>query len=297
MMYHMRFLALFMLILVAGISGSDELALSTDDTIQGITARGFFDWQDGNLQLRLVSPVDFDRGTPAAQVYSAQQRAEDLYPRFLFESLLSIQVNSRYTVGELLRENPILADSVVNLSQTAHRGLPQPAANLKSITINYTVPIFPELAALFVTHRIPFYMPSVLEWVPTREFTGLVIYAAAPLPLHGTNRSVLLEPALLPEIFDTEMRPVLEQDMLDPEYAVRWGVVAYTETPDEESWQDRIGNDPLRIMARGIFGVDPTDIVIGVDDANRLLALPANQKLLREGRILVILASGQATAD
>lgn len=264
---------------------------------QPVAVSRSFDWRTGMLELSLTADVVYDDGTPAAQMFLAEQRAREAFPNILFESLLSIQVDSRSNVGQMMAANPVLADEIVGLAQTARPGLPEPATDLKSITLNYSVPIFPDLARFFVTHNIPFQMSDVIEWVPTRPFTGLVIYAAQPLPLHGTDREVQLEPALLPEIFDTEMRPILEQDMLDPDFAIRWGSVAYAESADETPWMERIGADPLRIMAREFFGVHPTDIVIGADDATRLLSLPENQRLLREGRILVIVSEGQTTGD
>lgn len=85
--------------------------------------------------------------------------------------------------------------------------------------------------------------------------------------------------------------------MLRPDWVERWGVVAYTESTNEYEWIDRVGNDPLRILARGVFGVLPTDLIISQADADRLLAHPDNRELLREGRILVIVPPGMTTAD
>jgi hypothetical protein len=47
----------------------------------------------------------------------------------------------------------------------------------------------------------------------------------------------------------------------------------------------------LRIIARGVFGARPTDPIIDRDDALLILSTEANRRLLREGRIAIVLNS------
>jgi hypothetical protein len=253
-------------------------------------------WQTSTLEITLEQEADLAAGNTPARLHRAQQHIEREFASQLFDSLLPLQIDSTRTVEDAVRRQPGLAARLSALAERADRGLPRPTPDLTAITRQYRVPIFPDLAELFIGHRIPFRMERVLDWVPTREFSGIVIFAADRLPHRGTGREVFLTPALLPEVFDTDLRPILEQDMLDPESIRRWGVVAYTESFDEDSWRNRIGADPLRIMAREAFGVSPTDIVIGREDADRILVSDHNRRLLREGRILVIVAPGQTTA-
>lgn len=260
------------------------------------TVTSSINWQTSTLEIILEQEADLAAGNTPARLHRAQQHIEREFASQLFASLLPLQIDSTRTVEDAVRRQPGLAARLSALADRAERGLPRPTADLTAVTRQYRVPIFPDLAELFIGHRIPFRMERVLDWVPTRDFSGIVIYAAERLPHRGTGREVFLTPALLPEIFDTDLRPILEQDMLDPESIRRWGVVAYTETFDEDIWRNRIGADPLRIMARETFGVSPTDIVIGREDADRILVSDHNRNLLREGRILVIVAPGQTTA-
>lgn len=253
-------------------------------------------WQTSTLEVTLTQEADLTVGNSPSRLYRAQQQIEREFASILFTSLLPLQIDSVRTVEDAVRERPGLAARIHELADRAERGLPRPDLDMSSVTRQYRVPIFPDLAELFIGHRIPFRMERVIDWIPTRDFSGIVIYAADPLPLRGTSERVNLTPALLPEIFDTELRPVLEQDMLNPEAIRRWGVVAYTEDYDEDPWRNRIGAHPLRIMAREAFGTRPTDIIIGREDADRILSSPHNRELMREGRILVIVAPGQTTA-
>lgn len=252
-------------------------------------------WEESLLEITVTRRVsENDRNNPA-QLYRVQRELEESFPSLLFSELLSLQIDSTRTIRDAILTQPELAAEIRNLADRAERGFPRPARDFRSVTQSYRVPLFPDVASLFLQHQHPFRMERVLSWVPTREFTGLLIYAAEELPLRGTEESTRIVPALLPEIFDTDLRPVLEQDMLLPQAINRWGVAAYTETCDEEPWKERIGTDPLRIMARQAFGVHPTDIIISREDADRILASPHNRELLRQGRILVILAPGMST--
>ena len=50
----------------------------------------------------------------------------------------------------------------------------------------------------------------------------------------------------------------------------------------------RAGPLPLRLVARGVFGDNATDIVIPTEGALQLLTLPENMQLLRDGKIVII---------
>jgi hypothetical protein len=50
-----------------------------------------------------------------------------------------------------------------------------------------------------------------------------------------------------------------------------------------------VGNRPLRVFARGVFGVNPTDLIIDREDALLIISREENRRLLSEGRVAVIL--------
>jgi len=76
--------------------------------------------------------------------------------------------------------------------------------------------------------------------------------------------------------------------MGDPAYLSRWGVAAYSSSLDERPFLERIGYNPLRVFAIGLFGKYPTDILLSREDGYRILSRPHNRQLLKEGRILII---------
>jgi hypothetical protein len=50
-----------------------------------------------------------------------------------------------------------------------------------------------------------------------------------------------------------------------------------------------VGNNPLRIIARAVYGIRPTDPVIDREDALLILSSEENLRLLREGRVAIML--------
>ena len=254
-------------------------------------ARSRVEWESNRISVHVsASTVSGERRGPDA-VFLAQQAMDRAFPRILFEELLTLPVDSLHTVEDLVRQRPQLTAALSSLADRADRGLPRPSPDLRRVDREYSLPLHPTVASLFVSHDTPFPMERVIEWIPTRDFTGVVIYAGDSMPLHGTDNRVRLQPALLPEIYDENLRPVLTQDMVDPAAIDRWGIVHYTRSTNADEWRGRVGSQPLRITARRAYGVLPTDIIIGRRDADRLLATEHNRRLLRDGRIVVILPS------
>ena len=134
-----------------------------------------------------------------------------------------------------------------------------------------------------------------MGYEPSAPFTGIVIYAAEPLPVYGERNTqgapleASLTPALLPRLFDEEMNLLLTASQMDPLQRETWGVMQYTSDLDQEKHRSRVGSYPLYTMAVGLFGVNRTDLILTGETARKLLSREDTRKLLREGRILVII--------
>jgi hypothetical protein len=263
---------------------AQDIQISTDSEL---------DWQRGTIRVTITAEAAPGADIRPEFIHRARRRIDAEFPGALFNALLPLNVDSVRIVREVVQAQPELASRITNLAAQAKSGLPHPNPTATALERIFEVPIFPDFVRLFMNHEIPFRMEDVISWVPTTDFTGIVIYAADPLPLRGTDKEVYPAPALLPELYDENLRPVLEQDMVDPESGRRWGVVAYSAHTDEDPWRHRIGPRPLRIMAREVYGIHPTDLIIDEDDADLILASDHNRELLRTGRILVVLHPSQ----
>ena len=282
---------LFLCVLAVCVTGAlfalDEVEFETSYSVN---------WDAGILTVEVSAPVAERRFNAPTAGFRVEQAIDQRLPLIFQETVLDLKVDSRSTIEDLVLGSPQLYDGIENLSRQGRKLYTRRSADLRSVRVRYEFNLYPGLATLFVNHRRAGPMPSFLEWVPTREFTGVVIYAQEELPVHGEEGSTHLEPALFPGIYDLEApgvlgRRILERQTADPDWAARWGTAGYTDSLNENIWIERVGQNPLRILARGIFGIHDTDIIIDRDDADILLAHEANRRLLREGRVLIILNS------
>lgn len=222
--------------------------------------------------------------------YNAEQLISDLIPNIFADEVAKVRLDSSRLIGDTYREGGEILEKLKSLALSGRRESSSYAADMKSVRITYTYPIYGEggLLSFYLTHTRSFPVRKVLGFVPDKEFTGIVIYAKGEYPLYGKDRNGSLRPSLFPKIFDEEMNEVVQKENCDPESLKRWGMAQYTDSLALERFSQRIGRFPLHIMARGIYGINDTDLIISTDDANKLLALEENRNLLVQGRILII---------
>lgn len=249
-------------------------------------------WEQGAMLLEVDKGVSAeDRLSPGAR-FQAESRIDAALPALYIEAVQEVLVDSYETVGQRLQASDALFRS---LSELAVRGAQKQSASfskdLHRVLVQYRFPFYGPtgLIAPFVQHESPFPISRILGFVPSRTFTGLVIYARGELPSHGKPAKERVNPALLPRLFDEDMNLVLSPQMCEPSFLVRWGPAAYAFSDEEAPFRERIGDLPLRTMARGVFGRNATDLLLPKEVVRQLLTREANRQLLREGRILIIL--------
>jgi hypothetical protein len=246
-------------------------------------------WEKGELTLTLSAPLDQSGPNRPAAAIRAERRIDTSLSRIFSEALLPLQVDSSRTFEEAVEEGLFPVAQLLSLALTGRKGIPRYSQDMQSISLTYTYALYDLLADYFVRHKRPREIPRYIAWLPTREYTGIVIYTGKELPVHGEEAGGSAVPCLFPEIFDEETGPLLTLDRGDPDWMKRWGSAAYTRSFDEAPWRERIGERPLHIVASGLYGKYPTDIKISAEDAARILARPGGRALLAEGRVLIIL--------
>jgi hypothetical protein len=91
---------------------------------------------------------------------------------------------------------------------------------------------------------------------------------------------------------------IFERNTIDPAIGRNKGLVRYTSRESiyravpsamDEDLIRLVGDNPLRIMARRVFGAVPTDPVIDKEDALLILSSENNRRLLTEGRIAIVI--------
>ena len=105
----------------------------------------------------------------------------------------------------------------------------------------------------------------------------------------GTGLKARWTPSLSFRLLNSRGEVIFDPSMQNPESFQKWGQAGVSLGAfNEERWHDRIGFDPLRIVARGVWGARPGDLVLVDADWDRLLSREANRRLLAEGRVLVL---------
>ena len=257
----------------------------------GLSAESRVDWESRVLRLR----VELDAAAAGLRLPSGRLEAERLIERefagLAKEAVFGLPVDSYRTVSGTVAEGSLDVNGLLGIAAQASHGPSSFSRDMRFFSAEYSIPLG-AVAALYAggTEAVPLAAP--LEHRPSRPYTGIVIYAESELPVHGERVSASLRPCLFPRIFDEDMRPVMKRDNVEPAVLAAWGPLGYA-AGLLASAEDRVGDDPLRIRALGVFGAARTDIVISREDAARILSRPENRDLLRLGRVLVVLDLGR----
>ncbi|MDR2924196.1 MAG: polymerase [Treponema sp.] len=224
------------------------------------------------------------------------------YLRLIRPEILNLQVDSSSTVADLVERGEWSLFEIENYALQARAVPPALSPDFNNLLASYTLGIVGVRSAL-ARHSRTAEIPRTLDPVPAPSYTGIVIIASDNQPVHGTRSSALLQPCLFPKIWDSDMKLIFERNMLKPEA----GAMAYYFplksifaggpsglSPDISAI---VGDHPLRIFARGAFGMKPTDPIISPDDALLIMSTEANRNLLSEGRLVIILDDSMLKND
>jgi hypothetical protein len=262
------------------------------DSKIGIT--GVVEWD--NLQIRAA--VSLDLASAGIRLPSGRSQGEvllsDGYLRLIRSGILELQVDSSSTIADLVDRGEFSLAEAETLALAAHSMPPALSHDMRSISALYTVSIS-GVSSAFLRHIRPSAVARTLNPVSTASYTGIIIIASENLPVYGMKSADLPIPCLFPKIWDDEMNLIYERSMLQTRVTtmVRYSPPAsiFQNNPSGLSAELRavVGDRPLRIFARGVFGVKPTDLIIDRRDALSIISSDDNRRLLSEGKVAIIL--------
>jgi hypothetical protein len=258
---------------------------------------GSVDWEKGEMSAAL----SLNLKSSGIRLPTGRIRGEEIlageYSRLLRPYLLSLRVDSSSTVEDYIHRGELDLGDLDKLLLDAQKIPPSFSADLSFITGRYTLNL-KALSSLLTRRLGRVNIPRPLILSPTTDYTGVIIIADEELPVHGRNSSALVRTCLFPKIRDTGMREIYTRNMPDFSGPGGSAMVWYTgiesifrPTPSglEGNLAELAGPNPLRIFARGVFGVYPTDPIIDEEDALKIISSENNRRLLREGRVIFIL--------
>ncbi|MGP1437874.1 MAG: OmpA family protein [Treponema sp.] len=245
------------------------------------------DWTSGRIDSRITLDVEkMGLSLPSAKTTS-YQLIKRYMPSVLKNAYLSIVMDSSHRLGDYLARGEIDLSDLNVIMDSGKEKSPIFSQDLSDVILFHSVATN-DIAKFFVKHevsRLPFgrAVSSI-----GKSYTGILIDARGKLPIHGEYVNDQLTPCIFPKIWDTNMDLLYEKNMVSPETLMKQNIVVYSDTLDESSYADIIGVEPLRIIARGIFGQNRTDPIISTQDSAKLLSREENLRLLEEGRVVIL---------
>ena len=248
--------------------------------------------------MQITAVVSLDMASAGLKLPSGRMQSEALiaseYVRLIRPGILNLQVDSSSVVADLVRRGEWNSIDVDNLALQVRTVPPALSADFGSLLAFYTLDM-DGISSALIRHERPADVPETLNTVSAPAYTGIVIIASEPLPVHGARSSALLRPCLFPKIWDSDMKLIFERNMYEPQSGtmVRYFPVQEIFAGGPSGLSPEItavvGSRPLRIFASGLFGIQPTDPIINRDDALLIISNAENRRLLREGRVAVII--------
>ncbi|MDR0447094.1 MAG: polymerase [Treponema sp.] len=269
---------------------------------QEMNIRGTLDWE--RMEYSAVISLNLQKAgikLPAGRS-QAEALLEDEFPELIRPVLMELQVDSSSTVADLINRGELFPTVFMGKTRSVPPAL---SPDLITILSRYSVNLTGISAELVGHSRIQRASPPLVP-APVNSYTGIIIIADENLPVHGKNVSARAVPCFFPRIWDHEMNLIYERTMIDPGISRETGTVRYVSREKimranpsslDRDLVKRVGENPLRIVARGLFGVMPTDPIIDKEDALLILSSENNRRLLSEGRIAIVLDKKELTRN
>jgi hypothetical protein len=257
---------------------------------------GTVDWKKMEITVNLA----LDLASAGVRLPTGRARAEEILTvEFVGLSrpyILAIPVDSSATVEDLIGLGGFSFLGPESFAETARRGQATLTPDFSVLSASYTLDLS-ILSSQLIMHSRSAEIQRILTPVPAASYSGIVIIASGELPVHGRRTGAFVSPCLFPKVWDSDMNLLYERNILDPKSAnrtlARYAAEAdiFRDTPSGLSPElsALVGDNPLRIIARGVFGARPTDPIIDREDALIILSSEDNRRLLREGKVAIIL--------
>ena len=265
---------------------------------------GSVEWE----AMRLNAAISLDLASAGIRIPSGRTRAQSLlsagFLNLLRPSILELQVDSSSTVADIIARGQISMQEIEAIALRADSVAPALSPDMQKISASYSISMESFVSAL-LSHNRPSPVSRILNPISTARYTGIIIIAADELPVYGMRSTALAIPCLFPKIWDSEMNLIYDRNMLetarqetDFQNAAWANTVRYSSIDNifennpsglSARLQEIAGHRPLRIFARGVFGTNPTDLIIDRSDALLILSSEENRRLLSQGRIVFIL--------
>lgn len=253
-----------------------------------LTVQSVINWDISTWVLTIENDLPVSDMTLPSRKSQAEEYIRKDLKNIIFTGIQPLVLNSRTTVKEYISQHPEVIEDIYNLSDKAHRDFALLSKDMKKIKIQYTIALYPYIVEIFSNNQHPLPLDTLLIFSPSTDFSGIVIYVKKSLHLFGKNRFGHYVPALFPRVFNEQMDLIVDKAFVSPEVINTWGMVGFRTDLNLTESTKRIGMNPIKIVARGLFGINNTDIIIPDSEALKILSRKHNIELVKKGRILIV---------
>ena len=241
---------------------------------------------------RFTSNLSLDTKKANLKMPSGKKKAsaliESKMSQLIQPPLLALYTDSSSTLEDFVINEELSLDDVYHFIMNGYKTpdvFTKDAATLYSTNTLEIDKIGQEL----VKHKYGYSPEDPIDLVPSRAYSGIIIDARGALPVHGEFINEKTNACFFPTIWDENMNIIYEKNSADPQIVIESGLVSYDYSNNTDRYSARIGNDPLYIKATEVYGINRTDPVIKRTDALKILTIPENIELLKQGKVVILL--------
>ncbi|MBB6208104.1 hypothetical protein [Borreliella lanei] len=281
-MYFLKFLFSCLFLLYSSVSIIKDEAAET-------SVHRIIDWDRKVICFDIVKEINENEFRPVGLNTASKLIAtiNDFKDTLIRESLFKIIMDSENTFKNYFDLNPSLILNFSGPNSILKRSYIKYSEDLRSLTVRYELSLFPDFINLFFSHETPYkaFYPLVNSDVDKTNYTGIVIYVGEVF--NNTSGSKKLEDSFFIKIYDENIRPYFDKRMVSSEALKKWGMLEYSNDVLYNN-KNRVGHRPLKLVAKGIYGKNNTDIILDEYSINKLFSNSNNIKLLQDGKLVVI---------
>ncbi len=244
-------------------------------------------WDRRKFIIAITNTVPMsEKSLPSLKFILENRNRTDL-PYIILNGIRKLTIDSKTKGNKYITEHPNTIEAILDLADDFTKESSIFSLDFKSLVTIYSINIYPDIAGLFLNDSRTTMLTPDLNFVPSATFSGIVIYVDAKLPLYGKHSTGNYSPCLFPKVYNEQLDLIAAPLMVNPEIIRKEGTVGYQSSVKTLDLA-RIGHSPLKIKARGIFGINNTDLIISTRDAEKILSRMENLELIKQGKILIV---------
>ena len=241
---------------------------------------------------RFTSNLSLDTQKAGLEMPSGKKKASSLIKskmsQLIQPPLLALYTDSSSTLEDFVINEELSLDDVYHFIMNGYKTPDVFTHDAATLYSTNTLEI-DRLGKNLIKHKYGYTPEDPIDLVPSRPYSGIIIDARGALPVHGEFINEKTNACVFPTIWDENMNIIYEKNSANPQIVSEKGLVTYDYSNSTDRYASRVGSDPLYIKATEVYGINRTDPVIKRSDALKILTVPENVELLKQGKVVILL--------